>query len=134
MQTYPAILSDICIENEIATDSSIYTFAQDTINTMIAKSDEIDEILCNQMGENKIETIGVIEHIILRMSLAEMLYLETPPAVMINEAVDIAKKYCAEKSPSLINALLDKIKSTILGSGTVDEVMQTPEISHDGEE
>jgi transcription termination factor NusB len=39
-----------------------------------------------------------------------MIYEKQTPAITINESVELTKKFCAEKSPSLVNALLDKIR------------------------
>lgn len=56
----------------------------------------------------KINRIGKVELAILRLSIYEMLYInDIPGAVSINEAVDIAKKYCSSESPSFINGILD---------------------------
>ena len=45
---------------------------------------------------------------ILRMSLYELKYMDTPEIVVINEAVELAKKYCDESVRKIINAVLDK--------------------------
>ena len=46
---------------------------------------------------------------ILRSAVAEILYAEVPSAVSVNEAVELAKKYGEESSPSYINGILGAI-------------------------
>ncbi|MBI1929286.1 transcription antitermination factor NusB [Candidatus Poribacteria bacterium] len=53
----------------------------------------------------------VIDRCLLRSATYELLYLvDIPPAVSINEAIELAKAYSTEDSPKFINAILDKIK------------------------
>ena len=47
---------------------------------------------------------------ILRLSTYEMMYYDTPKVVVINEAVELAKKYSDDKVVKLINAVLDKVR------------------------
>ena len=58
--------------------------------------------------------LPVIDRNILRMGTCELLFdFLTPPRVVINEAIDIAKKYGNEDSPEFINGILDKIHKKI---------------------
>lgn len=50
---------------------------------------------------------------ILRLAVSELLSRETPPAVVIDEAVELAKKYGTEKSPGFINGVLDCARKKI---------------------
>jgi N utilization substance protein B len=51
----------------------------------------------------------VVDRCILRLAHYEMRSGETPPKVAINEAVELAKEFSTEKSPSFINGVLDKV-------------------------
>ncbi len=74
--------------------------------------DAIDKLIENYSQNWKIYRISKIDKNILRISIYEMVYLRTiPPAVTINEAIEIAKKFGAEDSGSFINGMLDKIKT-----------------------
>ena len=46
---------------------------------------------------------------ILRIGIYELKYTDTPEIVVINEAIELAKKYCDENIKNMINAVLDKI-------------------------
>ncbi|UKI58499.1 MAG: transcription antitermination factor NusB [Clostridium sp.] len=57
-----------------------------------------------------LDRLGKTDRAILRLSTYEMLYYNTPKVVVINEAVELAKKYSDEKIAKLINAVLDKVR------------------------
>ena len=106
---YKPILDNL-VSDETDLDSSIYQYAEHFINGIIPRIDEIDELLDKVTGDYQINKLGMLEHIILRLAIFEILFEGTPAAVAIDESVEIAKKFCTEKSPSQINAILDKIK------------------------
>ena len=55
------------------------------------------------------ERLGFVEQAILLMSAEELLHQDTDRAVVINEAVEIAKIYCDDDAPKLINGVLDQL-------------------------
>lgn len=71
---------------------------------------DIDETISSHMDKWKIDRIGKADLAILRVAVAEILYVEeVPQAVSINEAVELSKKYGDAKSSSFVNAVLGKI-------------------------
>ena len=72
--------------------------------------DEFDQLIIERLKNWELRRIAVIDKVILRMALAEILYLEEiPPEVSINEAIELAKKYSTDKSGKFINGILDAI-------------------------
>lgn len=70
----------------------------------------IDKKIEDALTNWKIDRISKVNLSILRLSIAEMLYLEDVPGrVSINEAIELTKKYSDEKSVSFINGVLDKV-------------------------
>lgn len=57
---------------------------------------------------------AAVDRAILRLSYYEMMQTKTPPKVVVNEAVDLAKVFSTEKSPAFINGLLDKVLKRVL--------------------
>ncbi len=58
----------------------------------------------------RLDRLFSVDRNILRMGIYELLFMDDiPPAVTINEAVEIAKKYGTEKSPSFVNGILDRV-------------------------
>ncbi len=74
---------------------------------------EIDALIDGASENWRLSRMATVDRNILRFSVYELLYLEDiPPRVTINEAVEIAKRYGSEESPSFINGVLDKIAHT----------------------
>ena len=71
--------------------------------------DTIDEAIQKHLESWDIERLGYIEKAILRLGGYELLYTDLDPAIIINEAVELAKKLGAEQSPKFINGVLDAI-------------------------
>ena len=71
----------------------------------------IDTAIRSAATHWKIDRMPVVDRCLLRSSTYELFYLiDIPPAVSINEAIELAKKYSTEDSSQFINAILDKIK------------------------
>lgn len=56
-----------------------------------------------------VDRIARVDLSILRMALYELLHLDTPPAVVINEAVELAKRYSTEDSGRFVNGILGRV-------------------------
>lgn len=72
--------------------------------------DEIKEQIQKNLKENwSIERISKIDRAILKLAIYEMLYANVPYKVVINEAVELAKKYGEDSSKAFINGILASI-------------------------
>lgn len=69
----------------------------------------LDHILENYPFEWSFERIGLPEKLILRIALAEMLFMETPVKIAINEALDLAKAYGEAEANKFVNGILGSI-------------------------
>lgn len=85
-------------------------FVRDIVDGVLEKKDSIDKIISKYLENWDLDRLGKTDRVILRLSTYEMLYYNTPKVVVINEAVELAKKYSDEKIVKLINAVLDKIR------------------------
>ncbi|MFN0151007.1 MAG: transcription antitermination factor NusB [bacterium] len=91
-------------------ETLIAPLAQTIVGAVMSRRDEIDAILAKTVEHWSIERLALIDKLVLRIGVAELLFLpETPPKVAIDEAVEIAKKFSTEKSGSFVNGVLDKI-------------------------
>ena len=80
------------------------------VDSVIEKIDEIDAELSRVTEGWKLSRIGRVELCIMRLAYYELKYDDNiPDKVAINEAIELAKKYCAEDSPSFINGVLAKL-------------------------
>ena len=85
-------------------------FVRDIVDGVLEHKDNIDKIIGKYLENWDLDRLGKTDRAILRLSTYEMLYYNTPKVVVINEAVELAKKYSDEKIVKLINAVLDKIR------------------------
>ena len=88
----------------------VENFMKELVVSLIDKMEEIDEIIQKFSAQWILDRMTLIDRNILRMGTCELLFnFSTPPKVVINEAIDIAKKYGNEDSPEFVNGILDKV-------------------------
>ena len=93
-----------------SSQEDVANFMKELVVSLIDKMEEIDEIIQKFSDHWVLDRMTVIDRNILRMGTCELLFsFSTPPKVVINEAIDIAKKYGSEDSPEFINGILDKV-------------------------
>lgn len=88
-------------------------FTQSLFEGVVENLDLIDENLNLRLKEHKIDEIGAVERAILRLGVYEIKFTPTDKAIIINEAIELAREMAADSSPKLINAVLDSIKSDL---------------------
>ena len=93
------IKENIDIDNE---------FVKDIVYGVITYKNELDSIANSLMKDWTIDRLDKSGAAIMRMALYELKYMDTPEVVVINEAVELAKKYCDDSVKNMINAVLDK--------------------------
>lgn len=96
---------DEVIQDNIEIDNE---FVKDIVYGVVTKQEELDSLANSLMKDWTIERIDKTGASILRMGLYELKYTDTPEIVVINEAVELAKKYSDDNVRKMINAVLDK--------------------------
>jgi len=92
------------------TSEEVHNFTQVLIKKLLLHENEVDELLKKVSAHWAPDRMSVIDKNIIRLGICELLYdSTTPPKVVINEAIEIAKKFGTEESPDFINGILDKI-------------------------
>ncbi len=84
-------------------------FVRDIVYGVITYEDEIINIANKYMKNWDISRIDKTGAAILKMAIYELKYTDTPHIVVINEAVELAKKYSDDSVRKIINAVLDKM-------------------------
>lgn len=84
-------------------------FVKDIVYGVITYEKEINDIANSYMNNWNIERIDRTGAAILRMAIYELKYTDTPSVVVINEAVELAKKYSDDSVRKIINAVLDRM-------------------------
>ena len=83
-------------------------FVRDMVKGVLDKKDELYKKADQNLKDWKMSRLGLTDQAILCLGLYELLYTDTPDVVAINEAVELAKKYGQDGSPSFINGILAK--------------------------
>jgi len=92
-------------------DPEVRKFAELLVRGTIQHLQKIDELIDEISEHWELHRMAAIDRCILRFAAFEILYLaDIPPAVSINEAIEIAKEFSTEDSSRFINAILDRIK------------------------
>jgi transcription antitermination protein NusB len=79
------------------------------VRTLIARGADIDRELTEVTTNWRLERLGVIDRCVLRLAAAELEAGETPPRVVIQEAVRLAERYGTLKSAKFVNGVLDAL-------------------------
>jgi N utilization substance protein B len=78
---------------------------------------EIDRRIADVAENWSVERMAVVDRNILRLGVYELLYQpDTPPRVVINEAVELAKRFGSAESPAFVNGILDRLAPQSKGS------------------
>ncbi|MBR0157109.1 MAG: transcription antitermination factor NusB [Clostridia bacterium] len=109
--TYHQVLEQSGIEDE-PSEADI-AFAQDIVDGVQSNIGAIDEIIQSAAVDWTVDRMPKVDLSILRVAVYEIRFAkEVPPAVAANEAVELAKIYCDERSPRFINGVLGKVIRT----------------------
>jgi len=99
--------------DEILEEDKIRNKQREFSNSLFSGTVENLEMLDKEIDEHLTEwdynSIGKVEKAILRLGAYEILVAKTDKAIIINEAVELAKKLADEKSPQFINGVLDAL-------------------------
>ena len=92
----------------------IQTFAQRLVSGTLLHRDDLDALISRQADHWRLARMPVVDRNILRLALFELLHEpDTPRPVVIDEALEIAKRFSTPKSSQFINGILDGVlKST----------------------
>lgn len=90
-------------------------FCEVLVVGMLQNVQKINEALQSSLQNYELGRLSAVDRNVLRVALYEMLFCpETPAVVVINEAIDIAKKYGSEDSGRFVNGLLDHVKTGLM--------------------
>lgn len=85
-------------------------FAAELVSGVLERRAAVDEVISRYAEDWTIDRMPVVDRSLLRLGIFELLYLpDVPPAVTINEAVELAKKYSTEDSSRFVNGMLSRV-------------------------
>lgn len=96
-------------------DDETRGFADDLHRVATRREEEVDALIVKHAQNWRLERMPVVDRNLLRTATAEMLgYPSTPTAVIINETLEIARRYAAPESLNFLNGVLDAIGRDLL--------------------
>jgi len=91
-------------------DEQTRLFADKLTNGTLREIEKIDERIRTRAEHWRIERMAIVDRNILRLAVYEFLYDDTPATVVINEALEIARRFSTFEATQFINGILDAIK------------------------
>lgn len=99
-------------------NSKIVSFCYQLVNGTIDNIQEIDRRISLCSLHWKLDRMSTVDRNVLRIATYELLFLkDTPASVVINEAIEVAKKFGTENSAKFINGILDSIRRSLEENG-----------------
>ena len=96
-------------------DDETRAFAEDLYRVATTRDEEIDRIIESHAQNWRIERMAIVDRNLLRAATAELLaYPNTPGPIVINESLEVAKRYAAPESIHFLNGVLDAIARSVL--------------------
>lgn len=88
---------------------------EDLVSGTLATREETDALIRRHSVNWRLERMPLVDRNILRMSMYEMLHLGTPAPVVIDQGIELARRFSGEASVSFINGVLDAVRREQLG-------------------
>lgn len=90
-------------------------FAEDLFRVAVVRKDEIDALIASHSAHWRLDRMPAVDRNLLRMAVAELVGVKsTPFPVVINEALEIGRRYCAPESINFLNGILDSIARSVI--------------------
>lgn len=103
-------------------DPASQAFCLALYDNVLARLDEIDALLTAAAENWRLIRMASVDRNVLRLATAELLTAaeDAPPAVVIDEAIELARRFGAKDSPAFVNGVLDKVHQSRLGAAVDD--------------
>lgn len=124
--TQAALTKDFWNElSDYDADQATRDFANNLAEGTLRRVEEIDKTIKTRAEHWRIERMAIVDRNILRLAVNEFLFEETPHTVIINEALEIARRFSTFEATQFINGILDAIKHD-LKEGTSETKKANP--------
>jgi len=98
---------------QVSKQSEIRDYAIELISNVHEHRQEIGDRLTHALVDWQLERLAMIDRQILQMAVVELVYLQVPTQIAINEAVELAKRYSSEDGYRFINGVLKTVAKNI---------------------
>jgi len=94
-------------------------FANELLTGVVRHAKEIDVLIRKHAANWRLERMAAVDRNILRMAIHEMRGCKTPAAIVINEAIELGRRFSGEQSARFLNGVLDAIRKTLEADGVI---------------
>jgi N utilization substance protein B len=84
-------------------------FMEQLVKAAVSRREEIDRLISERSEHWRLDRMPIVDRNILRLAVCEMIDTPTPPAVVIDEALELARRFSGEESVGFVNGVLDAI-------------------------
>jgi transcription antitermination protein NusB len=99
---------------ELEVEASAQAFARELVAAAVARAKDIDDLIATSSKNWRIERMSRVDRNILRLGACELLaFRDVPVKVVINEAVELAKRFGTSESSAFVNGVLDRIATAV---------------------
>ncbi len=89
--------------------AAVREFAQELVVKVGERGEEIDATLSSHTKNWRVSRMAAVDRNILRLATYELSYTDTPAAVILDEAVELARRFGSDPSPGFVNGVLDAV-------------------------
>jgi N utilization substance protein B len=89
------------------------SFAEDLVHGAVSKVELIDELISGHSEHWRLERMAAVDRNILRVAIFEMMTLPTPSAVVIDQALELARRFSTDESIPFLNGVLDAVNQKL---------------------
>jgi N utilization substance protein B len=93
-------------------------FLERLVSGTVERIAEVDRQISEHAEHWRIERMPAVDRNLLRVAVFEMMVFDTPPAVVIDEALELARKFSGEESVQFVNGVLDAVKRGMAARGS----------------
>jgi N utilization substance protein B len=105
VEIYPEFWREHEVEDEVR------SFAEQLVAGVVRERERLDALIGGAAANWRVERMSVVDRNILRMATFELSHLpDTPAAVILDEAIEVGKRFGTEQSGSFINGVLDAVR------------------------
>jgi len=99
---------------ELEIDGPAQTFAKELVAAAVDRAKEVDDLIASASKNWRIDRMSRVDRNILRLGAVELLaFRDVPVKVVINEAVELAKRFGTSESSAFVNGVLDRIAGAV---------------------
>jgi N utilization substance protein B len=111
-------------------DDKTRDFANSLVHGTLEHAEAIDDRIRTRAEHWRVERMAIVDRNVLRLAVYEFLYEDTPDTVVINEALEIARRFSTFEATQFINGILDAVKHDLEKERSAPDTPENTELSH----